>query len=60
MKRRDFVKTCVAGVTAGGVVLGAPGRSGQAEEAKRGPVSPDDLAKAAGRHFLEARCPAWI
>jgi C_GCAxxG_C_C family probable redox protein len=55
MKRREFVKTCVAGVTAGGVVLGVPGRSGQAEQSKPGPISPDQLAKAAQRHFLEGK-----
>ena len=55
MKRREFVKTCVAGAAAGGVVLGNSVRSGQAQEAKRGTISPDDLVKAAERHFIEGK-----
>jgi len=55
MKRRDFVKGCVAGATAGGILAGNSARTGEAAEAKPGPISPDDLAKAAQRHFLESK-----
>lgn len=55
MKRRDFVKTFVAGVAAGSAVPGVSARAGQAEQSKRAPISPDELASAAGRHFLEGK-----
>jgi C_GCAxxG_C_C family probable redox protein len=51
MKRRQFVQKCVAG----GAAWCALETTGHAEEAKRSPISPDELAKAAQRHFLEEK-----
>lgn len=55
MKRREFVQTCVAGAATGGFLLDDVTIGQEAGQSQPAPISPDDLAQAAKRYFLDRR-----